>query len=89
MNINKKKTVIERMNHRLDQTKEKICEVRQILSNYSLQGKQKKKIIKESYAYMNYGKTLRKRKKNQNLYSVKQNQKEKKGRKRKKAYSEK
>lgn len=43
MNINKKKTVIERMNHRLDQTKEKICEVRQILSNYSLQGKQKKK----------------------------------------------
>lgn len=42
MNINKKKTVIERMNSRLDQTKEKICAVRQIISNYPLQGKQRK-----------------------------------------------
>ena len=42
MNINKKKTVIERKNRRLHQTKEKICEVRQIISNHPLQGNQRK-----------------------------------------------
>ena len=42
VNINKKKTVIERKNRRLHQTKEKICEVRQIISNHPLQGNQRK-----------------------------------------------